>query len=362
MKKLLSVLLLAAVLFSLTACNNEIEIPEQFANFEPLPVPEGGWTSETAASVFYINGEPLPEPLTFDNFSSDYSLKEDSVVLSGAGCTLCYQNKELLYLRYDEPYRFHEMPPALIHGITVYHGASAGKIDKKLASMVFFNGITLGATKDEVRAIFGEPDYIDSITGSIWNYNYNRNEHFPCIMFRFNEDGELFTMGLTFWGEEDFEEARQLEEQWKEMVTQSTNYISVDDERVEFPCTFGELSFLELDANSLVFNEENNTAEGAVYSGRYPAGSVVLADCAKGETDFSSKKVARLRLNVESTRELNFYYATFSYWTPPEEVVKYLGEPETPGVYRYPIYNVENAFVEFGFDETLSSLTFSFDS
>lgn len=236
------------------------------------------------------------------------------------------------------------------------------KVNKKVASMVFFNGITLGATMDEVRAIFGEPDYIDPIVGKSWAYYYKRTENFNCISFQFNDDDKLYCIGLTYHTDEDIEQGALQQEEWEQSVRESIGSISKGLNTVKFPCTFGELSVLGLEADSVVFNEADRTAEVEFYSGRYPAGSAVLADCAKGETDLGSKKVTRLQINIEPISELDFYCAVFGHGVTPEELTEILGEPETAGVYKYPIYNTDNAYVEFTFDETLKTLTYSLDS
>ncbi|MCH5205452.1 MAG: hypothetical protein J1F09_00775 [Oscillospiraceae bacterium] len=368
MKKLISALLITTMLLTLTACNNEITVPEQLADFEPIPVPESGWTSELAASVFYINGEPIPYPLTVDSLGEGYYLNEKETRFERTtDCvdSVLYYGKTALfnlnYRDYDMYWGFDELPSA--KAFSIYTCRDKGdKVNKKLASMLFFNGITLGATKDEVRAIFGEPDDIDPITGEIWEYFYKRTENFGCIFFRFNDDDKLYCIGLTYHTDEDIEQGALQEEVWKQSVRESIGSIWKGLNTVKFPCTFGELSVLGLEADSVVFNEAYRTAEVEFYSGRYPAGSAVLADCAKGETDLGSKKVTRLQLNIEPISELDFYCAVFGHGVTPEELTEILGEPEIAGVYKYPMYNVENAFVEFGFDETLKSLTFTFDS
>lgn len=374
MKKLISALLITTMLLTLTACNNEITIPENLADFEPIPVPEGGWTSETAASVFYINGERIPYPFIVDSLGDSYYLSEKDaripVEAEGGGIfgSDLYYNKTPLFVvsyRIDKGIwlDFEDLPPLEADSIHTISSVKNNKVDKKLASMIFFNGITLGATKDEVREIFGEPDR--DMVSIMWTYFDSGNEHFPCINFHFNENDELFFIELDFWDEKDFEAARINDEMWKEEARQSTNRLSLMTEKIELPCTPGDLSRLgdvSVDTDRLLFNEENHTAEGTVYSGRIPAGKITLADCSKGETDISSKRILTLQLDVDYSRELDFGCATLEHWSTPKDAVKYLGEPEIAGVYRYPMYNVENAFVEFGFDETLKTLTFTFDS
>lgn len=374
MKKLISALLITTMLLTLTACNNEITIPEQLADFEPIPVPEGGWTSELAASVFYINGERIPYPFIVDSLGDSYYLSEkDARIPSNVngggiyGSDLYYNKTPLLTVSYNIDngiwMNFEDLPPLEADSIHTISSDKNNKVDKKLASMIFFNGITLGAAKDEVREIFGEPDR-DTFS-VMWTYFDSGNEHFPCINFHFNENDELFFIELDFWDEKDFEAARLNDEMWKEEARQSTNRLSFFGDSIELPCTpgdFGKLGDIVLDTESLVFNEANRTAEGTVYSGRIPAGKITLADCSKGETDFGSKRILALQLDVDHSSELNFGCATLGSWSTPEDAVKYLGETEIAGVYRYPMYNVENAFVEFGFEETLKTLTFTFDS
>ena len=95
MKKLISILSAMVVLLSMTACGkngdeskntttttttsitttqSENEQPE----IKPLPVPEGGWTSEELAKTIRINGELISIPFTIDSLGEGYTYSEES--------------------------------------------------------------------------------------------------------------------------------------------------------------------------------------------------------------------------------------------------------------------------------------------
>ena len=210
MKKLISALFLTAILLTLAACNNEITVPENLADYKPVPTPENGWTSETVAAVFFINGEPISYPFTADSLGEDYSLVEEATKLLDPSMGVIYYKKTaLLSLNYRDKYTFDELPSVPVKSITVGSDPASGKVDKNAAAMIFFNGITLGATQDEIRAIFGDPDY--EVGDLSWHYNRNReglvagSGMISYINFQFNSKGELFRFRLYFYTEEELQ-------------------------------------------------------------------------------------------------------------------------------------------------------------
>ena len=62
MKKLLSLILCGAMLLTLTACDSKGNSSDNsiVQNFDPVPVPEGGWTVEELVKTVYIDGKPIP--------------------------------------------------------------------------------------------------------------------------------------------------------------------------------------------------------------------------------------------------------------------------------------------------------------
>lgn len=210
MKKLISALILTVILLTLTACNNEITVPENLADYKPVPTPENGWTSETVALVFYINGEPISYPFTAGSLGEDYSLVElTTKSWESSKGVIYYKKTALLSLDYRDKYSLDELPSVPVRAITIGSDPTSGKVDKKAASMIFFNGITLGATKDEIRAKFGDPDY--ELGELSWHYNRNREGlvegagMISYINFQFNSKGELFRFRLSFYTEEELQ-------------------------------------------------------------------------------------------------------------------------------------------------------------
>ena len=199
MKKLLSLILCGAMLLTLTACDSKGNSSDNsiVQPFDPVPVPEGGWTYETAAGVFCLDGKPIPNPFTIDALGSDYSIKKsDTKIEDGLCSTYLYHGKDkILYLvYYYNINKFDEVPSAKPSGITVLY-VEDGKQNEAARQLVSFNGIKFGATKDEVLAAFGEP-YGD-VGDSVWAYT-DAGTGRGCMGFVFSEDGKVETMILNF--------------------------------------------------------------------------------------------------------------------------------------------------------------------
>ncbi|MCH5206139.1 MAG: hypothetical protein J1F09_04240 [Oscillospiraceae bacterium] len=213
MKKLISLALISAMLLTFTACDKkenssdtstENSQSNQTSNSEststssePVSTPGSGWTYETAAGVFCLDGKPIPNPFTIDALGSDYSIKKsDTKIEDGLCSTYLYHGKDkILYLvYYYNINKFDEVPSAKPSGITVLYEED-GKQNEAARQLVSFNGIKFGATKDEVLAAFGEP-YGD-VGDSVWAYT-DAGTGRGCIGFVFSEDGKVKTMILNF--------------------------------------------------------------------------------------------------------------------------------------------------------------------
>ena len=221
MKKLLSLALISAMLLTFTACDKkenssdtstENSQSNQTSNSESsssssepdstnvysIPVPEGGWTFETAAGVFCLEGKPIPIPFTIDavidKLGSDYRTFEYSAFISEEGISttdLFHGDDRILRATYYNIKEFDEIPSAEAGGLDVSYKVG-GELNKAARKLVTFNGIKLGATKDEVLATFGEPsEYVDET----WYY-FDAETGDNCFAFIFDVDGIMIYMGL----------------------------------------------------------------------------------------------------------------------------------------------------------------------
>ena len=128
MKKLISLALVSTMLLTFTACDNK-ENPDISNNFsleifEPIPVPEGGWTIETAAGVFCIDGKPIPYPLTVESLGKEYSIKKaDTKIdeeLESASTILYKNNIPILNLAYNGVKKFNQLQSAEVYMFATY--------------------------------------------------------------------------------------------------------------------------------------------------------------------------------------------------------------------------------------------------
>ncbi|MCH5206102.1 MAG: hypothetical protein J1F09_04055 [Oscillospiraceae bacterium] len=161
MKKLLSLILCGAMLLTLTACDSKGNSSDNsiVQPFDPVPVPEGGWTMEALAKTICFNGTPIQIPLTVESLGKEYQLKYDSKV------AFINQKKDkvaLIVFDKDTAETKDELKP--ISAIGVHNVSDELKYNNALS----VNGIRLGSTRDEARRAFGEPPYDES--GRIWAY------------------------------------------------------------------------------------------------------------------------------------------------------------------------------------------------
>lgn len=160
MKKLLSLILCGAMLLTLTACDSKGNSSDNsiVQPFDPVPVPEGGWTNATLAKTICFNGTPIQIPLTVESLGKEYQLKYDSKV------AFINQKKDkvaLIVFDKDTAETKDELKP--ISAIGVDNVSDELKYNNALS----VNGIRLGSTRDEARIAFGEPPYE---YGKVWAY------------------------------------------------------------------------------------------------------------------------------------------------------------------------------------------------
>lgn len=162
MKKLLSLILCGAMLLTLTACDSKGNSSDNsiVQPFDPVPVPEGGWTMEALAKTVCINGTPIPIPLTVDSLGDEYKLKYDSKV------PFIMQKKDkVAMIHFDE--NSTEKKDTL-KPITVINSSNLSD-DLQYNNAFSVNGIRLGSTRDEARIAFGEPSH-EEPDGYSWIY------------------------------------------------------------------------------------------------------------------------------------------------------------------------------------------------
>ena len=154
-----ALLLAAVMLLGLSGCSKNETSQE---DFEPVPVPEGGWTVERLSKTIRINGEPLPEPFTVDNLGEKYSFEPSSISDSG---TLKFEKKDIAVIVFDDE---SENPDDLQKDIIKFAFNTSGNMDVK---EIYVNGITLGSSAVEAIKAFGEPS--EKTSQNVWVYYEN---------------------------------------------------------------------------------------------------------------------------------------------------------------------------------------------
>lgn len=146
--KPVSVLLAAFLLCGTTACNgnnNSGSITDSSSEvFDPVPVPEDGWTVESLSKTIRINGKALPEPFTVENLVKEYNVKLSS---TGNVGNLRFGNKDIavVILSKDEEGDYQER--------TITHMLLN---DPAVADIITVNGVGIGSSSDEIKNNLGE--------------------------------------------------------------------------------------------------------------------------------------------------------------------------------------------------------------
>lgn len=88
MKKLLSILITAAIACTLTACGNggEGQVSEETVAVDEMKTiepPDDGWTAEQLNEVMYLNGKPFKLPCTLDDLGKEFTVDNNTVLYEG---------------------------------------------------------------------------------------------------------------------------------------------------------------------------------------------------------------------------------------------------------------------------------------
>ncbi len=152
--KLISALLTAFLMCGTTGCVSNGNLSSVVDHFDPVPVPEGGWTAKSLSKTIRINGMELPEPVTVENFGKDYSVDETH--------TLMYNGSQIAVIIFDEE-------SVNVDDCEKTIGAFALNTNAEMDIKAFYvNGITLGSSAVDAIKAFGEPS--EKPSEDIWVY------------------------------------------------------------------------------------------------------------------------------------------------------------------------------------------------
>ncbi len=187
MKRFLSVILTAAVLFTFSACDNSEEpVTETY----PIPVPPGGWTAEAFLKTIRIDEKPLPDPLTIEGLSSDIRKADIKIKDSGsASAVITLENNVVLLLSYTNINSYNDISSAAPADVVIYSD-DPENADTQVISL---NGISLGASAKETQAALGTPYYREGW----WTWAYTKSGRL-CFSLMFNASDELCNVTIYF--------------------------------------------------------------------------------------------------------------------------------------------------------------------
>lgn len=145
--KPVSVLLAAFLLCGMTGCNmNNPDLITDSSNkvFDPVPVPEGGWTVETLSKTIRINGKALPEPFTVQNLGKEYSVKLSS---TGNVGNLRFRNKDIAVVIFSKDEEGDYQERTITHMLLN---------DPTVADIITVNGVGIGSSSYDIKNNLGE--------------------------------------------------------------------------------------------------------------------------------------------------------------------------------------------------------------
>lgn len=193
--KLFSVLLAAVLLCGMTGCDGNREFgtvsDKSSVVFEPVSVPEGGWTIETVARTVCIDGKPIEYPFTIGGLGKEFTInKNDTQILeSGAAGTVLYKDGiPILNVEFQNITGYNQINSAKPSGFSSYY-KDRNSIEKNVHKIVSINGIQLGASKSDIESAFGQPE---SVSDRILSYK-DKNTDKTCVGFWLNDNDELYS-------------------------------------------------------------------------------------------------------------------------------------------------------------------------
>lgn len=202
---LISIPLLTAVLLTAGCAQAEktdgqadISAVENMEEFEPLPIPEGGWTYEEVAKTVYINGKPISYPFTIESLGEGYSYKKKTTNIDEKGLgltTLYYENKPIATLKYRSAGDVRHLERESVDKLFILDVDDWN--DPCDYEMIKVNGVGVFDDVSAAKEAYGEPDF-ESDTGMIISYKYSEAEMENKTISFILEDGKINCIIVNF--------------------------------------------------------------------------------------------------------------------------------------------------------------------
>ncbi len=163
--KLIFTLLTALLMCGITGCSSKENPSSIVDNFDPVPVPEGGWTVESLSKTIRINGKALPEPFTVENLGKQYSVKLSP---NGEAGYLRFENKDIAMVVFSKEdqgdnYRSREITHLVLNNPVA-------------ADIITINGVGITASSDNVRRCLGDYIVPSENESKLCGYYFSNNE------------------------------------------------------------------------------------------------------------------------------------------------------------------------------------------
>lgn len=192
MKKLLSILITAAIACTLTACGNDGEgqVSEEtvaVAEMKTIEPPEDGWTLEQLNQVLYMNGQKIELPLMLSSLGEGYEIRDkryndesslDHDVVAGA---LYYKNQFVAvtgFHEYEDDYEF----------LTMIFSPSYCTAKQNPSEYIRINGFGMTDNNNKLKDSLGNNYIFDS---NIYVYDIKNSNYSIHIIGEENDYGIL---------------------------------------------------------------------------------------------------------------------------------------------------------------------------
>ena len=189
-KKLIAVLLTAFLAFGITGCDAKEDSNSVVDSFEPVNVPECGWTVESLAKTIRVDGNPIDYPFIINNLGKEFKTNEEDTQIfdSGTASTILYKNDiPILTIEFQNITSYSQIGSAKPSGFSTYY-VDYNSIED-INKVVSINGIQIGASKSDIESAFGQPD---SAENNLLLYK-DRNTEKNCVGFWLNDNDVLYS-------------------------------------------------------------------------------------------------------------------------------------------------------------------------
>lgn len=167
---------------------------ENVEEFEPVPVPEDGWTFEEVAKTIYINGKQISYPFTIESLGEGYSYKKKTTDIdeNGLGITILYYNKTpICTLGYSAVGDTRHLESEIVDQLFIHDTDEWG--NKCEYEMIKANGVGLFDDVSAAKVAYGEPNNETESGGIIVYFSDVKNKN---SVYFISKDEKITDIGV----------------------------------------------------------------------------------------------------------------------------------------------------------------------